>query len=169
MILVRLKSNSNPEIILEGSESEIVKEIHKRNLEDWHDAYFYERDKFENLGLSKEIYDYYTICENKKEFKNLIMKNKKVKVNIEGHDGCDKRFTMNFPYMEVFVDYDDVAHSEVDAASKVIKKIVEDHWDEDLFKKELKKVLLENWEKNEFGMQRDYDSLKDYLSQNGIF
>ncbi|MDD5649103.1 MAG: hypothetical protein PHF86_01610 [Candidatus Nanoarchaeia archaeon] len=75
------------------------------------------------------------------------MKNKKIKVSIEEHDGSDKSFTMDFPYMAVSVDYDDVYHVKVDAASKVIKKMIEDHWNEDLFKKELKKILLKEWKK----------------------
>jgi hypothetical protein len=72
MILIRLRSNMDPEIILEGSEEEIIKEIHKRDLEDWHDAYFYERDKFENLGLTDKFYDYYVIYENEEEMNLFI-------------------------------------------------------------------------------------------------
>lgn len=71
MILVRLRNNKDPKIIIHGNESELIKEIHKRNLCDYHDAYFYERGKFENLGLSSNVWDYYTIYESKEEMINL--------------------------------------------------------------------------------------------------
>jgi len=61
MILVRLQNSKKPEIILEGKEEDLIKKIHELNLCDWHDAFFYERGKFENLGLWEDEYDYYQI------------------------------------------------------------------------------------------------------------
>lgn len=69
MILVRLRHNNRPEIVFEGSEKDIIYKIHELNLCDYHDRYFYERGKFENLGLGGDEYDYYTIYEN---YKNLV-------------------------------------------------------------------------------------------------
>jgi len=63
MLLVRYINNKEPEIILNGVESEIITKIKELNLVDWHDVYFYERDHFENLGLGNKIYDYYSICD----------------------------------------------------------------------------------------------------------
>jgi hypothetical protein len=62
MLLVRYKSGNEPEIIQCGSEDELIKKIHELNLEDFHDSYFYERGKFENMGLTDTSkYDYYSI------------------------------------------------------------------------------------------------------------
>jgi hypothetical protein len=60
--LVRLRSNLPEEIIIESDESDIIKKIHELNLVDYHDAFFYERGKFENMGLNEcDIFDYYII------------------------------------------------------------------------------------------------------------
>ena len=65
MILVRYKNDSEPEITFEGSESEVIEKIHSLNLCDWHDVYFYERGKFENLGMNDTgFYDYYAIYDS---------------------------------------------------------------------------------------------------------
>ena len=64
MILVRLRHNHQPEIVFSGDEKDIIHKIHELNLCDYHDAYFYERDKFENLGLGGDEYDYYSIYED---------------------------------------------------------------------------------------------------------
>jgi hypothetical protein len=61
MILVRHRNNNEPEIVIDGVEKDIIKKIHELNLSDWHDAFFYESGKFENLGLNSDVYDYYTI------------------------------------------------------------------------------------------------------------
>lgn len=66
------------------------------------------------------------------------------------------------------VEYDDVNHPEVDAAARVIKTIIEKHWDENEFQAEYKKELLELWEKNEYRLQDDYENKEDYLYQHGF-
>ena len=64
------------------------------------------------------------------------MSKKQNRVYMEEHDGIDKRFEMHFPHdLCAYIDYDDVNHPEVDAASKVLKTVVEKYWDEKLFQK----------------------------------
>jgi hypothetical protein len=72
MILVRLRHNNEPEIVFNGSEKDIIHKIHELNLCDFHDSYFYERGKFENLGLGGNEYDYYVIYENEVEMNNIL-------------------------------------------------------------------------------------------------
>ena len=95
---------------------------------------------------------------------------KKFKVNIEPHDGCDKRFEMNLPNdLCLYVDYDDVDHASVDAASKVLKEVVEKHWDEALFQKLYKEEIMKIWDANESDIQEDYEGdLKTYLADYNL-
>lgn len=67
MRLVRYKSNVSPEIVFEGTEKEVIDKIHELDLVDWHDAYFYKRDCFENMGLWGDDYDYYGMVLNDAE------------------------------------------------------------------------------------------------------
>ena len=68
MIFVRFINDKSPEIVFEGSEQEIISEIHKKGLCDWHDSFFYERGKYENLGIENpDTYDYYSIYESKEK------------------------------------------------------------------------------------------------------
>lgn len=95
---------------------------------------------------------------------------KLVKVYVEPHNGINKSF--GFMINDSFlaqIDYDDVNHSEVDAATRVLQKIVEENWDEELFKKFHEEEVMKVWKKNEYGIQNDYEGiLKDYLADNGI-
>jgi hypothetical protein len=72
MILVRLRHNNKPEIVFKGSEKDIIHKIQELNLCDQHDSFFYEKDKFENLGLGGNEYDYYAIYENFDEMNNIL-------------------------------------------------------------------------------------------------
>jgi len=93
----------------------------------------------------------------------------KVKVYVEEHSGIDKsfQFTVN-DVISMQIDYDDVNHAEVDAATRILKSIIEKNWDEKLFQSEYKKELLAIWDKNEYNLQSDYESKEDYLSQHGF-
>jgi hypothetical protein len=54
-----------------------------------------------------------------------------IKVTIEPHSGADKSFRIDLPHeVSIFVDYDDVDHPAVDAVVEVLKKIVEENWDD---------------------------------------
>lgn len=91
------------------------------------------------------------------------------KVYVENHSGIDKSFEFRINNaLSMQIDYDDVNHAEVDAATRVLKSIVEKHWDDELFKQEYKKELIAVWNKNEYDLQSDYDSKEDYLTQNGV-
>ena len=51
-------------VVFEGTINEVVDKIHEMNLEDYHDAFFYERGKFENMGVcGEDIWDYYMTSE----------------------------------------------------------------------------------------------------------
>jgi hypothetical protein len=68
-ILVKHKNNELSSIIFEGTENETIDKIKELDLEDYHDSFFYERDKFENLGINENNnYEYYLIYENMDEF-----------------------------------------------------------------------------------------------------
>ena len=72
MKLVRIRSRKKPQTVLEGTEKEIIAKIHELNLVDWHDAFFYENGKFENMGICGEKkWDYYMIKTKKDEDRNL--------------------------------------------------------------------------------------------------
>ena len=94
----------------------------------------------------------------------------KVNVKIQEHDGVDKSFDLeDVPYLDVTINYDDVNHPEVDAAVKVLKKIIDDHWNETLHRKYFKEELMKQWEANEYGLQKDYEgNLEDYLADYGV-
>ncbi len=73
MILIRFKNDKEPELIIEGEESVIIKKIHELKLCDWHDSFFYEIGKFENLGLGDSTtYDYYSIYTDIESFKKQM-------------------------------------------------------------------------------------------------
>jgi len=70
MILVRLRRNIEPEIIFDGEEKDIMNKINELDLEDFHDSFFYERGKIENLGLwDLNNYDYYLIYSDENEMR----------------------------------------------------------------------------------------------------
>lgn len=67
MKLIRVRSGMEPEIIITGTEANIINKIHELNLCDWHDSYFYEIGKFENMGLKSSTHDYYMMVYEKDE------------------------------------------------------------------------------------------------------
>jgi hypothetical protein len=80
MILIRYKNDSEPKIVFEGTESEVIEKIHSLNLCDYHDTFFYERGKFENLGINAnhyEFYDYYVIYDSIDEYNKWVTENAK--------------------------------------------------------------------------------------------
>lgn len=72
-----------------------------------------------------------------------------MKFKIEDHDGIDKMFGVGNDHIWMYVDYDDVNHTEVDAAVHVMKKIMEEHWDEKLYEAIYMEMVLDNWNKQE--------------------
>lgn len=94
-----------------------------------------------------------------------------MKVSIEPHDTCDKRFDVTTDHLCLMVDFDDVHHAEVEAAVLQLKKIIEDHWDDELHKKLYKEEVMKVWNANEYGLQSDYDDeggIEGYLRDHGI-
>lgn len=60
--LIRRKKGQLPQVILKDTKDNIIKKIIELDLCDYHDSYFYERGKFENLGINdSSFYDYYVI------------------------------------------------------------------------------------------------------------
>jgi hypothetical protein len=53
-----------------GTEEEIIQKVRELDLEDFHDAYFYRRGHFEELGLGESVYDYYGIREEMEVIEN---------------------------------------------------------------------------------------------------
>lgn len=51
-------------------------------------------------------------------------------MKISKHDRLDKFFLIETDHLKMKVDYDDVNHIEVDAASKLLEKIITEYWDE---------------------------------------
>tara|TARA_R110000772_G_scaffold5341_4_gene19193 strand:- start:11792 stop:12043 length:252 start_codon:yes stop_codon:yes gene_type:complete len=73
MILLRFRNDHKPKSVFHGSESGVIDKIHELELTDHHDAFFYKRGKFENLGLNpKGTYDYYLVCENGEDMEKHI-------------------------------------------------------------------------------------------------
>ena len=91
-----------------------------------------------------------------------------MKAYIEDHSGIDKSFEFSFEHFYAQVDYDDVNHPEVDAATKLLAKIIEQHWNEEEFKKLFKEEVINIWNKNEYNLQDDYVSLEEYLKEHEI-
>lgn len=94
----------------------------------------------------------------------------KVIVEIPKHGLTSKSFDLGgVPYLDVTIDYDDADHPSVDAATRVLKKIIEDHWNEVLYQKYFKEEIMAEWERNEYGLQNDYNGvLTDFLADKGI-
>lgn len=87
---------------------------------------------------------------------------------INKHNKWDKFFFMSNPHIHMEIDYDDVNHAEVDAATDVVLEILNKHWSEELYKKRYKEILIENWERNEYNLQSDFEDLDDYLRNYGV-
>jgi predicted RND superfamily exporter protein len=91
-----------------------------------------------------------------------------MKVEIEKHTTVDKNFGFYTKHLALYVDYDDVNHPEVDAAVEVLKEIIEKNWNEDSFKEKFKEKVLNRWNENKYNLQSDFESLEEYLENNGI-
>lgn len=91
-------------------------------------------------------------------------------VNIEPYNSNSKKIGITTEHLYLMVDFDDVNHPEVEAAVKQLKKIIEEHWDEDLHAKLYKEEVIKVWEENEYGLQSDYEEegLTGYLADHGI-
>lgn len=94
-----------------------------------------------------------------------------MKVDIDDHSIIDKRFDVMTEHLCLMVDFDDVNHAEVDAAVLQLKKIVEEHWNEELHEKLYLEELMKIWNENKNNIQRDYEDeggLTGYLQNFGI-
>jgi len=62
MKLIRIQKGKKRKVIFEGTINEVADKIHEMDLEDYHDAFFYEHGKFENMGVcGEDTWDYYMI------------------------------------------------------------------------------------------------------------
>lgn len=86
------------------------------------------------------------------------------KFNISKHDLYDKFFFLKGEHIFMEVEYDDVNHAEVDAASELVAKILNEYWDEDTYHEIYREKLIEIWNKNQNNLQDDFDGLVDYLN-----
>lgn len=91
----------------------------------------------------------------------------KKKVYVEPHNGADKYFMLTVGEFSARVDYDDVDHTSVDVATSLVAEILEKYWDEQEFKKRRKEEAVKVWKENRNGIQDDYLSFKEYMSDNG--
>lgn len=87
---------------------------------------------------------------------------------ISKHNKWDKFFFMSNSHIHMEIDYDDVNHAEVDAATDVVLEILNKHWDEKLYKEKYKEKILEMWEINEYNLQNDFENKEEYLENYGI-
>lgn len=86
-----------------------------------------------------------------------------MKVEIEKHSKIDKSFKLSTEHLSMKVDFDDVNHQEVNAATKVLKELIEKHWDEEAFRIEYKKELIKRWNDDKW-LREDYeDNLNQFL------
>ena len=63
-------------------------------------------------------------------------------MKIEKHSTTDKRVSVTTYHLQLFADFDDVNHAEVDAALLHLKEIVEKNWDEEKYKKLYKQQVI---------------------------
>jgi len=92
-------------------------------------------------------------------------------INVEKHTSTAKRFTITTPHLNMKVDYDDVNHNEVDAATETLQFILENFWDEEFFINAKKRLIMEEWHKNEYGLQQLYEEeggVDGFKRDNGI-
>lgn len=92
-------------------------------------------------------------------------------ITIDPHDGIDKSFGVKILELDLYfeVDYDDVNHTEVDAAIKMLRDILMPiQFNPIKFKEYYKEELMKTWNDNRSGLQEDYESLEDYLEQNRL-
>jgi len=86
---------------------------------------------------------------------------------LEERTGADKSFSLSIDdILFAQIDYDDVNHPEVDAATRHLEEIIKEHWNSDKVKEYYKEELLKAWDNNEYNIQDDYDNVEDYLSQH---
>lgn len=85
---------------------------------------------------------------------------KKFKIN--EHNDYDKSFQISSKELSLQVDYDDVNHPEVYAASRVLVEVLNQHWDEELFKEYYKEELTEQWFNNK-DLHEKYETVEDFL------
>ena len=91
------------------------------------------------------------------------------KFYIEEHNQSDKSFEFSNDHVSMQIDYDDVDHTEVDAAIQLIKTILDTHWDEKKFGLIRLSMLKNTWYANEDELQDEYEGdLEEYLRNNGI-
>lgn len=67
MILVKIKSNALPLIIINGDKNTISKKINQLELYCWNQIIYF--DKIENLGFNGGYYEYYAIYESEERMK----------------------------------------------------------------------------------------------------
>lgn len=92
-----------------------------------------------------------------------------MKYEIQKHSTIDKRFEFRNEHISMEVDYDDVNHPEVDAGIELMKEILDEYWNEDLFKKKYKEKIMEVWNENKYDIQSDYENnLEEYLTNFGL-
>ncbi len=87
---------------------------------------------------------------------------------IQKHSSVDKEFELIMPHVRIIVDNDDVNNIEVDAAIRVIEKIINENWSEDMFIALYRDGIEKQWKENKWNIQDDYDSYEDYLKQNEL-
>lgn len=91
------------------------------------------------------------------------------KFTIEDHNTYDKGFMVSNEVLSMEVDYDDVDHPSVDAATELMVEILNTHWDENKFQEKFKNRLIEIWNANIGSLQEDYNNdLEKYLTSRGV-
>lgn len=96
------------------------------------------------------------------------MKNYMRKFTIDDHSGFDKEFALGNHVITMNVEYDDVDHTEVDAASLYVQKLLNDHWDEAEFKNFYKCQIMTEWTDNVDDIQSEYTNVEEYLLRYGF-
>ncbi len=84
------------------------------------------------------------------------------KWTIEDHSTVDKSFGVGNDFIWMRVDYDDVNHMAVEAATKYIKTLLENCWEQRDFSEYYKNELINEWYKDK-DLQEEYPNVDKYV------
>jgi hypothetical protein len=90
------------------------------------------------------------------------------KFMIDDHSSFDKEFELYNHAISMQVDYDDVEHSEVDAAALYIQKLLNDHWNDEEFMAFYKCQIMADWNDDVDRIQSEYTNIEEYLNRYGF-
>lgn len=90
------------------------------------------------------------------------------KFTIENHTTLDKKFGFYNSNIYFNVDFDDVNHEEVDAATQYIQQILNQHWDQEEFKKIYKDKMIQTFNDPIKGadLREEWETFEEFWGDN---